>query len=132
MGEKSNIHFLRFHPEYKLYYLPPTPIETLEKHVEIAKEEGIKYVYIGNLPGHKLENTYCPNCGRAVIKRFGFEVYEVNLTEDNRCKFCGYKLPIEGEAKTSEITFPKPLSLEKDLVERYIEDNSVKERVIGF
>jgi len=109
MGEDSNIHFLRFHPMYKMKDLPPTDVKILEKHAEVAKEEGIKYVYIGNVPGHKLENTYCPKCGKPVIKRFGFKVYEIHLTKDNRCEYCGYKLPIKGNARKSIIDYPIPL-----------------------
>jgi pyruvate formate lyase activating enzyme len=58
---------------------------------------GFRYVYLGNVPGHRLENTYCPNCGRVVIRRYGFQILEVNLTEDNRCRFCGTKIPIQGK-----------------------------------
>lgn len=90
------VHFLRFHPDYKLDYLPLTPVETLEKHAQLAKEIGFKYVYIGNVPGHPLENTYCPNCGRLVIRRYGFDILEWHLTPDNRCKYCGYKIAIKG------------------------------------
>ncbi|MBP1357994.1 MAG: AmmeMemoRadiSam system radical SAM enzyme, partial [Sulfolobus sp.] len=53
-------------------------------------------VYIGNVPGHPLENTYCPNCGRLVIRRYGFDILEWHLTSDNRCKYCGYKIAIKG------------------------------------
>lgn len=97
LGPETPMHFLRFHPDYKVDYLPPTPIETLERHAQVAKEEGLKYVYIGNVPGHKLENTYCPSCGRVVIRRRGFDILEVNLTEDGRCKFCGAKINIGGK-----------------------------------
>jgi len=93
LGEETPIHFLRFFPNYLLNYLPPTPIEILEKHAEIAKKEGLKFVYIGNVPGHKLENTYCPYCGKEVIKRYGIEVLEINL-DKNKCKYCGKRLPI--------------------------------------
>ncbi len=96
LGPDTPIHFLRFHPDYELLDIPPTPIETLEKHAQIAKEEGLKYVYIGNVPGHPLEHTYCPKCGKAVIKRFGFDILDVNLTEDNRCAFCGERINIGG------------------------------------
>lgn len=115
LGENANIHFLRFYPEYKLSNLYPTPIETLEKHIEIAKEEGINYVYIGNVPGHKYENTYCPNCKRPVIKRYSFYVYEINLDGD-RCKFCGSKIFLKGDAKISEIVYPKLVDINKKLV----------------
>jgi pyruvate formate lyase activating enzyme len=75
---------------------PWTPIETLEKHIELAKREGMKYVYIGNVPGHPYEHTYCPSCGNIVIERYGFEIISWRLTKDNRCKFCGEKIPIVG------------------------------------
>lgn len=106
LGEKSMIHFLRFFPMYKMLDFPSTPIETLELHAKIAKEEGIKYVYIGNVWGHKLENTYCSNCGNLVIRRYGFEVLESYLDDNNRCKFCNYKLPIVGKVSKSSISLP--------------------------
>ncbi|MGC8665043.1 MAG: AmmeMemoRadiSam system radical SAM enzyme [Nitrososphaeria archaeon] len=99
LGEDTPIHFLRFHPDYKLLWLPETPVKTLEEHYRAAKGEGLKYIYIGNVPGHPYESTYCPNCGSPVIKRYGFDIIEYNLDEDNRCKFCGYKLPIVGKFK---------------------------------
>ena len=97
LGPETPMHFLRFHPDYLMMNIPPTPVKTLEKHIEIAKEEGLKYVYIGNVPGHEYEHTYCPNCGRIVIKRYGFFIQEWNLDEENRCKFCGYKINIKGK-----------------------------------
>ncbi|MBP1449763.1 MAG: AmmeMemoRadiSam system radical SAM enzyme [Thermoproteus sp.] len=100
LGPDTPIHFLRFHPDYKMLDLPPTPIQTLEKHVELAKQEGAKYAYVGNAPGHKYEHTYCPECGRPVIKRYGFNILEINLIEkDNNyyCKFCGAKINIRGK-----------------------------------
>ena len=97
LGPETPIHFLRFHPDYKLVDVPPTPIETLEKHAQIAFEEGMKYVYLGNVPGHRLESTYCPNCGKLLIRRFGFDILEVNLREDMRCPYCGYKINIAGK-----------------------------------
>jgi len=106
LGKNVSIHFLRFFPNYKMLNFPPTPLETLEEHAKIAKEEGIDYVYIGNVPGHKLENTYCPKCGNVVIRRYHFSVLEVNLDENNRCKFCGHKIPIEGNANISKLDFP--------------------------
>lgn len=97
LGEDTPLHFLRFHPDYKLDWLPPTPVKTLEEHYKVAKEEGLKYVYLGNVPGHPYEHTYCPRCGRPVIKRFGFDIIEWNLDSEMRCKFCGYRLPIKGK-----------------------------------
>ena len=96
LGPDTPFHLLRFFPYYKLSYLPPTPLKTLEKHAKIAKEEGLKYVYIGNVPGHELENTYCPVCGKPVIKRMGTEIVEWHLDENNRCEYCGAEIPIKG------------------------------------
>jgi pyruvate formate lyase activating enzyme len=95
-GPDMPIHFLRWHPDYKMMDLPLTPVETLEKHCEVADQVGLKYVYIGNVPGHPREHTYCPECKRIAIKRFGFDITGWNLDGGNRCKGCGYKLPIVG------------------------------------
>src|SRR2546421_2582934 len=96
LGPDTPIHFLRFHPDYKMMEFPWTPVETLEKHCTVAKEEGLKYVYIGNVSGHRLENTYCPGCGAIAIKRYGFDITGWYLDKDNKCKKCGYKLAIFG------------------------------------
>ncbi|MDA4128697.1 MAG: AmmeMemoRadiSam system radical SAM enzyme [Thaumarchaeota archaeon] len=96
MGPDTPIHFLRFHPDYKMMDLPWTPVETLEKHYEIAKKAGLNYVYIGNVPGHPLESTYCPGCGRVLIGRNGYDITAYNLDKHNRCKVCGQKTPIIG------------------------------------
>lgn len=96
LGPDTPIHFLRFHPDYKMMEFPWTPVETLEKHCAVAKEEGLKYVYIGNVSGHPLENTYCPGCGAIAIKRYGFDITGWYLDKDNKCKKCGYKLAILG------------------------------------
>ena len=96
LGPETPFHLLRFHPQYGLSDLYPTPIETLEKLAKIAMEEGLKHVYLGNVWGHELENTYCPNCGALVVKRRGFYILEWNLTEDFRCKKCGYRLNFRG------------------------------------
>ena len=91
LGDEVPLHFSRFIPNYKLQNLPPTPIEKLEEAYKIAKEVGLKYVYIGNVPGHAGENTYCPNCGKIIVKRIGYEILENNI-KDGKCKFCGYKI----------------------------------------
>ncbi len=96
LGPDTPIHFLRFHPDYKMMEFPWTPVETLEKHCAIAKEEGLRYVYIGNVPGHKLENTYCPGCGALAVKRYGFDITGWYLDRDNKCKKCGTKIAIVG------------------------------------
>lgn len=91
LGEDTPLHFGRFFPNYKLINLPPTPTETLERARQIALDVGLKYVYIGNLPGNPAENTYCPECGELLVKRVGYIVEENNII-DSKCKFCGYKI----------------------------------------
>lgn len=97
LGPDTPVHFLRFHPDYKMMNLPQTPVTTLEKHYEIAKEEGIKYAYVGNVPGHRYEHTYCPECKNIVIGRFGYTITKWNLDENNCCNSCGYPIPVIGK-----------------------------------
>jgi len=92
LGEFTPVHFLRYFPSYKLN-LPPTPIKFLEKCITIAKEEGLKYVYLGNVLG-SYENTYCHECGKLLIERKGFYVTKINL-KNSLCPYCGAKIPIE-------------------------------------
>ncbi len=92
LGDEVPVHFNRFFPAYKLTRVPPTPVETLEDARRIALEEGLKYVYIGNVPGHPANNTYCPGCNEKVVGRTGFAVTELNV-EEAKCRFCGRHLP---------------------------------------
>jgi pyruvate formate lyase activating enzyme len=96
LGPDTPIHFLRFHPDYKMNEFPWTPVETLEKHCEVATAAGLKYVYIGNVGGHKLEHTYCPGCGAIAIRRYQFDITGWYLDKHNKCKKCGTQLPIVG------------------------------------
>lgn len=86
------LHFSRFHPDYKLTQLSSTPIAVLTQARDIALSAGIKYVYIGNVPGLDAENTYCPKCREMVIERKGFTILQKNL-EKGACKKCGEKIP---------------------------------------
>jgi len=95
-GPEMPIHFLRFHPDYKMMDYEPTPVKTLEKHYQIAKQEGLKYTYLGNVPGHPWEHTYCSECNNIVVKRYGFDIQGWNMDKDNKCKFCGNQIPIVG------------------------------------
>jgi len=85
--EDNPLHFSRFHPLYKLTQLPQTPLSTLVKAREIALNEGVKYVYIGNVPGTGAENTYCPNCSKTLIERRGYRIMQ-NHIKNNNCEFC--------------------------------------------
>ncbi len=86
------LHFSRFHSVYKLANLPPTPVDFLEKVRKIALDAGLKFVYIGNVPGHEAQNTYCPKDGKVAISRDGYSVKFVNF-ENGYCKSCGEKIP---------------------------------------
>lgn len=92
LGTDVPLHFTRFFPRYKMTHLPSTPIETLERAREIALEAGLKYVYIGNVPGHAANSTYCPKCGRRLIHRIHCTVLK-NDAVGGRCKFCGERIP---------------------------------------
>ncbi len=91
LGDYIPLHFSRFYPMYMMKFLPPTPVSTLEKAYNVAKKVGLKYVYIGNVAGTKYENTYCPYCGKLLIKRVGFIVLENNIVR-GKCKYCGKKI----------------------------------------
>jgi len=92
LGPEVPIHFTRFHPMYKIQNLPPTPIKTLEQARAIALAAGLHFPYVGNVPGHEGENTYCPYCQKVIIRRMGFAILE-NAVENGRCKFCHYPIP---------------------------------------
>jgi pyruvate formate lyase activating enzyme len=62
----------------------------------VAKDVGLNYVYLGNVPDHTLEHTYCPECKRVVVERNGFDISGWHLDEQNRCKYCGYEISIVG------------------------------------
>jgi pyruvate formate lyase activating enzyme len=91
LGELTPWHVTRFHPLYEFTHLSATPISTLEKAYQIGKEAGLKFVYLGNVPGHEYENTVCYSCGRTVVHRVGYDTEIVGL-DGSRCKFCGAEL----------------------------------------
>jgi pyruvate formate lyase activating enzyme len=91
LGPETPFHLIRFFPTYKMIDIPETPVETLEKFVKEARKLGLNYVYLGNVPGHENENTYCPNCKELLVERIGFESRIINLEKD-RCRKCGEKI----------------------------------------
>jgi pyruvate formate lyase activating enzyme len=93
LGADTPVFFSRFTPQYRLQNLPPTPIETLERAHTIAREAGLRYVYLGNVHGHPFEHTYCPTCGRALIKRHGYVVLEYDLSPGGSCPYDGTRIP---------------------------------------
>ena len=92
LGPDHPLHFLRFFPRYKLDRLPPTPVSTLTRFRELAMKKGIRYVYLGNVPGHEGNNTFCHNCKKLLVERQGYYIPTYNLTE-NQCKFCKTVIP---------------------------------------
>ncbi|MGI0053199.1 MAG: AmmeMemoRadiSam system radical SAM enzyme [Thermoplasmata archaeon] len=96
LGPDTPFHLLRWHPDYKMMDLPPTPIRTLERHHAIARAEGLRFVYLGNVWGHPLEHTYCPSCGAIAVERYGFAIRSWNLDRQGRCGVCRTSLPFVG------------------------------------
>ncbi len=88
LGADTPVHFSRFYPQYKLRNLPPTPVPTLEKACLIARKTGLRYVYIGNVPGHEFESTYCPKCRRRIIYRVGYVIRDIKIKQ-GKCVYCG-------------------------------------------
>ncbi|MRR10009.1 AmmeMemoRadiSam system radical SAM enzyme [bacterium] len=92
LGPDVPLHFLRFFPQHKLAHLPPTPAATLDSAYAIARRAGIRYVYLGNLPGHRANHTYCHRCGRLLIERRGY-VVQRNAMRNGRCPSCRTRIP---------------------------------------
>ena len=92
LGPLTPLHFSRFYPLYKMQNHFPTPVSALEQAREIALKAGLKYVYIGNLPGNQAESTFCHQCGKLIIERTGYHLGEVKM-KDGACGYCGAKIP---------------------------------------
>jgi len=91
LGPDVPLHFSRFFPAYKLTAVIATPVQTLEIAYNIARESGLNYVTIGNLPGHVYNSTFCPKCKKRLIHRVHFSVLANNII-NGKCKFCGYRI----------------------------------------
>ncbi len=100
LGQDTPLHFTRFHPDYKMLDYPSTRYETLKNHYDIAKKNGLKYVYIGNVPGSRFENTYCPECGKVAVERKDLYLKGWHIGTTGRCK-CGTKIPVFGRVPVS-------------------------------
>jgi pyruvate formate lyase activating enzyme len=90
LGEHVPWHISRFHPQYKQTGLPPTPIETLTAAYDFGKQAGLRYIYIGNVPGRGHESTICHQCDQLLIERNGYNIDQFNLT-NGACPGCGAK-----------------------------------------
>jgi pyruvate formate lyase activating enzyme len=92
LGDSVPVHFTRYHPTYKIKNISPTPVATLERLRNIALDEGLKFVYAGNVPGHPGEDTYCPSCKEILIKRTGYYI-GYNKIKDGKCPKCSAPIP---------------------------------------
>jgi pyruvate formate lyase activating enzyme len=92
VGPETPLHFTRFHPSYRLQNLPSTPVPTLERCRNVATAEGLRFVYLGNVPGHPGESTWCPGCGKVLIRRVGMAVAE-NRLKGGACPDCRRAIP---------------------------------------
>ena len=91
LGPDTPWHVTRFHPQYQMMDLPMTPLATLEHAYDIGRAAGLRFVYLGNVPGHKAENTVCYSCGNLNVARSGYETQIVGLA-GSKCRFCGAEL----------------------------------------
>jgi len=94
LGTDTPWHVTRFYPHGKLSHIPPTPLETLNAAVQIGRQTGLKFVYLGNVASETGENTYCPRCGTLVIKRIGYHTQILALDDKGRCAVDGTDLNI--------------------------------------
>jgi len=91
LGPETPWHITRFVPHLKLSHLTHTPISKLEQARQIGMDNGLRYVYLGNVPGHPAENTYCPECGKLLIERQNYQILRYNL-KGSKCNFCNQKI----------------------------------------
>jgi len=87
LGRETPVHFSRFHPQHRMRHIPPTPAATLERARQIARAEGLDYVYIGNVLVDDASTTRCPTCGRDVLRRTGYTVLKNDVVEGS-CPNC--------------------------------------------
>ncbi|TDB36856.1 MAG: AmmeMemoRadiSam system radical SAM enzyme [Actinobacteria bacterium] len=94
LGPDTPWHITRFFPYVELAHLPPTPISTLKRAVEIGAEEGLHFVFLGNVSDPGGEDTRCPSCGVTAVARDGYLIAGMNLDDDGGCADCGRPLGI--------------------------------------
>ena len=92
LGKNTPTHFSAYHPDFKMPSMKRTPFKTLDMAYRIAKEAGLYFIYVGNMPHDEGSNTYCPNCNQLLIERHGYSFGKINLKSDKTCPKCGYDL----------------------------------------
>jgi len=93
MGVGTPVHFSRFHPDYRMTDVPPTPRSVMDMAYKEGVAHGLEYVYVGNMATERGESTYCPRCGALLVRRYGFSAEPVGVT-DRRCAKCGRETDI--------------------------------------
>lgn len=93
LGAETPWHVSRFHPTYKMLDIPSTPVSSVVKARQIGLEVGLRYVYTGNVPGDDGENTYCYNCGKVLIPRYGYNLGKTYI-KNSKCEYCGVKIDV--------------------------------------
>jgi pyruvate formate lyase activating enzyme len=88
LGADVPLHFSAFHPDYRMDDLPPTPLQTLRRARDIARDAGLHYVYTGNVYNPDGDTTYCPGCGRPVIERNRYDILRYELDDHGHCRHC--------------------------------------------
>ena len=88
LGVEVPWHVSRFHPDYKMRDRGPTTASVLQRAYDLGREAGLRYVYVGNMPGARLESTICHHCGEVVLERWGFQIGRRNI-RDGKCVNCG-------------------------------------------
>lgn len=91
LGVDTPWHISRFYPHYRLTDHSPTPVASLNRARDIGLAQGLRYVYLGNVPGSDAENTYCYHCGKLIIERYGFQIIQNHIVAGN-CRFCGTQI----------------------------------------
>ena len=91
LGELTPWHITRFYPQRDMLDFPATPMETMERALDIGKEAGLKFVYLGNVGPHTTANTVCYNCRNLIVRRDGYHIDVLGLS-GSKCKFCGAEL----------------------------------------
>lgn len=91
LGLDVPVHFTAFHPAWKMLDKPTTPLATLIQARDIAMQNGLRYVYTGNVYHPDGSKTFCYNCKKCIIAQSGYEIAEYNLDREGDCIFCHTK-----------------------------------------
>ncbi|MDP7112871.1 MAG: AmmeMemoRadiSam system radical SAM enzyme [Myxococcota bacterium] len=92
VGPETPLHLSRFSPRYRMQNLPPTPAATLAAAREVALDEGLQQVFVGNIRGTEGEHSYCPVDGAPLIRRVGYQIVENRIGTEGRCPECGTEI----------------------------------------